>query len=975
MAAEDDVEQSYPEALPDAEELVGDLTGVLEVPTEEECYLYSILTDESGIDLAEFAIFNPENDDGCFRAWPFQYSWFRDSHPQVIDQCGRAVGKTLSILLRAFAFVFNYPGQEMLITAPELNHLEMVTEKVESYFFDTRLGSELIERRRGSLTHRPFLMKFANGAKIIGRIPQRDGRGVKGQHPLVLAHDESQDYPKAGWKELTHTLKRGVIGAQWRAHGVSRGVQDEFYDRTQDVPGNPWHVHRISQIHRPNWNDEERQQQISEAGGSREDPDYKRNVYGEHGGAVNMLFILHRLMKCVDSEPESDYNDNEYYPIVVKDIDLEERQCDVTDLLDLPAAHTAKYKTFWAGMDVGYCVDDQTEIFTRRGWLCYSEVRVGDESLAINPDTGMSEWQTISDVYQERLRSPMVLMEGQSFSAYTTPHHRWLVRGESGRWRWKTTRTLNTKDRIPLAVPRSDNPTKPVYSDAFVELVAWFWTEGHIQNNVSVSIGQSSKVNPTYVDRIDEALTELYGLEGSVTTGPHIPWARYQKALELLGCGQSVAMVAGAVGASQWAVLRWRDDRTRRSPCLWRREFRRDQTMVYFYLSRPIVNDLLAVAPNKVVSTEFLSKLTQEQLELFIDVSEKGDGWIAEGGHVKIEQHDEQRIRAYEAACALAGMPTSTCYDPVRERWHTAILAASSVGPVASSRLPNVGAGTSMRIGSDVRDGVIWCPTIGHGNWLARRRGSVYFTGNTNDPSEILVFAEYKPNAAERKLDAHFKRAHPIEGATRIKLITRISLIRMSNPQQVRAVCAVVGHYKPRTFALDKTGAGLPLFQDIQDMIENAGSSELAAEARAVAETIKGYNFSEKILVDIDETIDVPVPAAMDAADPTQVAKQAGIERSVLEHATDCLRRLVDEGRIFFPWDRELIKELQGQTFSYSKANMDQYGRRRRLFSEGRFHALDACRMAAMGLVQHSIEEFIGSKKKQKPVLDSFMQP
>lgn len=589
--------QTYEEIIPEAEDLLGDPTGVIEAPTEAECYLYAILTDVSGLDIAEFLKVDEEQPDGCFRAWEFQWSWFRCRDMHQIDQCGRAVGKSLSILLRAMAFPLCYAGREMLITAPELNHLEPLIILIEEQFYATRFLRELRVTGRGSVTHRPFAMKFANGARIIGCIPQRDGRGVKGKHPLVLEHDESQDYPKGGWKELTHTLKRGSAGAQWRAHGVSRGIQDDFYARSQPESG--WTVHRISQIHRPNWSDSEREKQIKEAGGSREDPDYKRNIYGTHGSAVNRLFILHRLMKCVDAEPESEYNSEEYYSVSISDSDLEETQGVATDFLDLPAKHTAKYNTFWIGMDIGFI----------------------------------------------------------------------------------------------------------------------------------------------------------------------------------------------------------------------------------------------------------------------------------------------------------------------------------------------------------------------------------------SDPSEILVFAEYRPSAAERRLDVQFKRAEPIEGSSRVKLVARITLVRMPNPEQVKVILAVIAHYKPRVFACDKTGAGLPLFQDVQALIAQAQTPEEETRARLVAETIKGYNFSEKILVEIDETVDVEANPAIEATDPEQVAKEAGIERLVLEWSTDCLRRFVDEERLFLPWDREVIGEFQGQTFQYTKSAVDPYGRRRRIFSEGKFHALDAARMAIMGLVQHEIEEFVGRKKVQAPVLDSVVDP
>ena len=38
-------------------------------PDEEEAYLLAILDSPDGLDLAEFAWFDPESEDGCYRAW------------------------------------------------------------------------------------------------------------------------------------------------------------------------------------------------------------------------------------------------------------------------------------------------------------------------------------------------------------------------------------------------------------------------------------------------------------------------------------------------------------------------------------------------------------------------------------------------------------------------------------------------------------------------------------------------------------------------------------------------------------------------------------------------------------------------------------------------------------------------------------------------------------------------------------------
>lgn len=376
---------------------------VLDNLDEEEAYLYAILSDESGLDQAEFLWTDHSSEDNvfcpicgtdtngihlkeheqidrkdwvlkypapsaCFRAWAYQWPWWRDPSSLQIDQCARSVGKSLSIKVRGCAFPFLHAGQEMIITAPELVHLEPIVSLIESQMTTTRTLREMLPRGRSAVTHRPFQLNFLNGSRIIGRIPQRDGKGVKGIHPIWLELDEAQDYPHAGWIELNETLKRGWQGAMWRAHGVTRGVRDDFYEYTQDSPDNPWQVHRFAAMWRPNWTDREREEAMLKYG-SREDPDYRRNVLGLHGDKTNPIFVLTQLMKNVDNDSLSDYNTNEYFKVAAKSEQLELFQQEITDLLDFPPAHlsyagkTAQERSespkahYWCGMDVGFTID------------------------------------------------------------------------------------------------------------------------------------------------------------------------------------------------------------------------------------------------------------------------------------------------------------------------------------------------------------------------------------------------------------------------------------------------------------------------------------------------------------------------------------------------------------------------------------------------------------------------------------------
>lgn len=189
-----------------------------------------------------------------------------------------------------------------------------------------------------------------------------DGIFSHNQHPLVLEQEESQDYPGPGWIELIETMKHGIPGAQWRAHGVSNGVRDTYHRITsgEDVDSDmPFKIHEYPAMYRPTWSAVERKQKIAIYGGSRDNPDYKRNIYGEAGSVSDKVFVLARLMACVrinESSWATDYNENVYACIKIEGESLEGRP--IESLINLPASHLHKaYSSYWAGMDLGFTND------------------------------------------------------------------------------------------------------------------------------------------------------------------------------------------------------------------------------------------------------------------------------------------------------------------------------------------------------------------------------------------------------------------------------------------------------------------------------------------------------------------------------------------------------------------------------------------------------------------------------------------
>jgi hypothetical protein len=91
-----------------------------------------------------------------------------------------------------------------------------------------------------------------------------------------------------------------------------------------------------------------------------------------------------------------------------------------------------------------FCVDADTEILTRRGWLRYDQVLAGDTCLTLNADTGQAEWQPVTSVHVfADGPHDVIRMEGPSHSSVTTPDHRRpAVTPGTDKISWHTTHTL-----------------------------------------------------------------------------------------------------------------------------------------------------------------------------------------------------------------------------------------------------------------------------------------------------------------------------------------------------------------------------------------------------------------------------------------------------------------------------------------------------------------------------------------------------
>ena len=375
------------------------------------------------------------------------------------------------------------------------------------------------------------------------------------------------------------------------------------------------------------------------------------------------------------------------------------------------------------------CVDEATEILTREGWKNHWDIKPGVEILTLNHDTGVSEWQPVQTMNRYKVENePMLRMQGVGHDSVTTMNHRWAVLDREGRRKFVTSDSLNQGHRIPTAAPHADFPVEAKYTDAFVELVAWWWTEG------CISGATESRADEPYTDSLGRHYPNGNGSRSGRFGRASIAQSHVRNPERV----ESIRAALNTVFPSGWGSEHVRTTKTGFGA-----------PVTDFSLRREVWEALHAVAPAKVVSTDFIMSLTKAQVELFIQTSCAGDGWHYRQGKLDIWQRDPEVLEAFELALILSGRSVS-------ESWHAGGKCVNggvktTVRPFHAAAAP----GARMSITQESLTGTVWCPTVENGTWMARRGGTAWFTGNSTNHWGIWAMEEQTISAhVEPALDA-----------------------------------------------------------------------------------------------------------------------------------------------------------------------------------------------------------------------------
>lgn len=326
-----------------------------------------------------------------------------------------------------------------------------------------------------------------------------------------------------------------------------------------------------------------------------------------------------------------------------------------------------------------HCVDEKTEILTRRGWLSVDELSVMDEALGMNLETSQSEWQEINTIIVKPAPDELVSVNVQRANLVCDPEHRVLGRDykKGGAWKFRKAKDNNKGCwEVPCAAP-AGNPECDFVTDDEIRFAAWLLTDGHIGgngNSRSYNFSQRES-NAHHIDEMLEGLEYDYSRR-----------VRKRNITEI--CGKKIKScepsVEYRVNAESTAVA-----------------------------SRYITQ--------KTVLPEWVDQLSARQFRILLETVVNADGSPTKKSKTAsaVIYGPLEFLNNMQAACVRHGYRTKLSKGRPGD-WRLYVCDKQTI-----QFQPK---GCVRRIPATTKN--VWCVNVKHGNFMVRRNGSCHFTGN-----------------------------------------------------------------------------------------------------------------------------------------------------------------------------------------------------------------------------------------------------
>lgn len=355
------------------------------------------------------------------------------------------------------------------------------------------------------------------------------------------------------------------------------------------------------------------------------------------------------------------------------------------------------YKITEASRKCVNCVDYATEILTTSGWKHYNEIQVGDKILSYSLQTQQIVDDSITAIHIYDGPQEVVSFESPTFSALSTYEHRWVVGEYDEIPKIKFTRDIwNHKwpDYPILRVADNSFSDNPNISDNELKILGWIMTDGSIESKqYSIHLYQSVKKKKNAIVYEDMIQT-------------------------LSSAGVQI-----------------------NDAC-------RDGYYHEIYLKKnQFTNWIKTTFPNRVLSFDFISTLSQRQSAVLLKAMLQGDGTGVDGygnplpnSRVSLCCKGKDCCDVFQYLCYRAGYATNASkIDGSKLDYPSNHILYDSMTNIPKSSntyydicvLKICRAQIYQHHKSILTTNGVWCISSNEGTWIARRNGKVYITGNS----------------------------------------------------------------------------------------------------------------------------------------------------------------------------------------------------------------------------------------------------
>lgn len=324
------------------------------------------------------------------------------------------------------------------------------------------------------------------------------------------------------------------------------------------------------------------------------------------------------------------------------------------------------------------CLDKETELLTKRGWLNYKNINKDDKVLSIN-ENGKSVWTNINNIILKKSEY-IYKYHNTAIDLAITKNHR--IAHYKRNWRsnklfenliYSDIEKINQDIAIPSSKPNINKNFK--INEDLIKLLGWILTDGGF-NKSNFVIYQSK---PEGIKKIKDILNNLnfkYSLNFR---------KRYIKEI----CGKKVKTQL------EQGIFIIKAEHTK---------------ILYKFIKE-----------NKIVNKELFNKFSASQLKILLISMMDGDGsWYKKSYKCGALNGSKQFLDWVQTLCVQSGI-RSSLVEYRKNNFRLNLAFNYDNIEIRSFK---------SKINKTIYNDIVWCLSVPYTNFMVRRNGKAYFTGN-----------------------------------------------------------------------------------------------------------------------------------------------------------------------------------------------------------------------------------------------------